>query len=773
MKTVGTSLQRVDAIKKVTGQAVYANDLLMPRMLYAQVKRSPHPHARILRLNTAKAEALPGVRCVITGECYTKRCGLYLEDRNFLAVGTAKYLGEAVAAVAAETPEIADAACALIEVEYEVLPAVTNALEGMCPDAPLIHPDLHTYKVAPIFSPKPHTNISHHYKLRKGDVDRAFEQCDVVMENTYYVPHVQHVPLEPHCAIAKYELDGKTTVWGSIQSPYAVRQALSMAFDIPLNKLRVVSPYVGGGFGSKAGTTLEGIIIPLARRNPGRPVKLCYTREDEFENSYVRQGLHCKIKTGINKDGKIMAVKNEFVWDGGAYTEYGVNITKAGGWASAGPYDIPNVWTDSYCVYTNHPVGGPYRGFGMCEIHFGIEQNIDELAGKIGMDPAEVRRINGLRSGGVTGTGEVLTDPGYQDCLEQVLKDIEYEKKPSNPSPTKLRGKGVASGWKSPSQPTNAGSSAIIRMNEDGSFILATSGQEIGQGSETVLTQIAAEAMSVNPACITLHFGDTDATPYEWQTVASRTTYCAGNAIKLACEDLCGKILELAQIKMGAYKRDLEIVDGFVTHRIYKDRKLPLSDFALGLSFPDGSGVGGPAIGVGTFTLENNLNVDHDTGMGIHPAAFWTFGCNGAEVEVDTETGHIRVLKMVSCFDAGKVINPTAFAAQTEGAMVQSMGTALFEELKLKDGKILNKSFVDYKIPTADDAPELVVKYVEHPEPTGPYGARGVGEPLMVPGAPAIANAVYNAIGIRFKRMPITPEDVLKALEENREREQS
>ena len=241
MRAVGESLQRVDAIKKVTGQAQYVDDIIMPRMLYAQVKRSPYPHARILRIDTSKAEALPGVRSVITGDCYTKRCGLYLEDKNFLAVGTAKYRGEAVAAVAAETPEIADEAVELIEVEYEQLPAVTNAVEGMKPDAPLIHPDLHTYKVAPIFHPVPHTNISHHYKLRKGDVDKAFEACDVVTENTYYIPHVQHVPLEPHCAVAQYDLDGKVTVWGSIQSPYAVRQALSAAFDIPLNKPVAVS----------------------------------------------------------------------------------------------------------------------------------------------------------------------------------------------------------------------------------------------------------------------------------------------------------------------------------------------------------------------------------------------------------------------------------------------------------------------------------------------------------------------------------------------------
>ena len=261
MKYVGQSIERVDAIRKVTGQAQYVGDFHMPRMLYAQVKRSPYPHAKIISIDVSKAEKLPGVRAVITGEWYTKRCGLYLEDKNFLANKTVKYQGEAVAAVAAETAEIAQEACDLIEVVYEELPAVTNAIDGMKPDAPLIHPDLHTYKVAPIFFPKPHTNISHHYKLRKGDVDKAFKECDYVAEHTYYIPHVQHVPLEPHVAIAQYEYDGKLTVWASTQSPYAVRQALSVAFEIPLNKLRVISPYVGGGFGSKAGTTIEDIFL--------------------------------------------------------------------------------------------------------------------------------------------------------------------------------------------------------------------------------------------------------------------------------------------------------------------------------------------------------------------------------------------------------------------------------------------------------------------------------------------------------------------------------
>lgn len=771
MKSVGVSIDRVDGIKKVTGQAKYVDDMKMARMLYAQVKRSPYAHARILSIDTSEAEKLPGVKSVITGEYYKKRGGLYLEDKNFLAVGTAKFRGEAVAAVAAETLEIAQQAVDLIKVEYEELPAVTNAIEGMKPDAPIIHPDLGSYKVAPIFHPIAGTNISHHFKLRKGDVEKGFAESDYVTEHTYYVPHVQHVPIEPHVAVAQYEADGKLTVWASCQSPFAVRQALAASFDLPLNKVRVISPYVGGGFGAKAGTTLEGIVIPLSMLNCGRPVKLNYTREEEFEDSYVRQGVHIKIKTGVRKDGKILAEKVEYIWDAGAYTEYGVNIVKAAGLAALGPYDIPNAWADSYCVYTNHPVGGPYRGFGMCEIHFGLEQNLDVVAHEIGISEVEIRRINGLRAGGITGTGQVLEDSGYQDCLETVIKEMDYDTPSVSPSPTKVRAKGIAGGWKSPSMPTDVASAAIIRMNEDGTFFLMTSGQDIGQGSDTALTQIAAEVLSVDPSKITIRTGDTDHTPYEWQTVASRTTYCAGNAVKLAAEDACDEILDLAQIKMGYGKRDLELRDGFVVHKMHPEIKVPISTFALGLTMPDASGIHGPLIGKGSFVVPNNMGFDHETGQGTKPVAFWTMGVNGAEVEIDTETGEIRVLKMVSCFDPGKVINPKLYDAQVEGAMVQALGTALFEELKLKDGKVLNKSFVDYKIPTADDMPEMVVKVAEHAEPTGPFGARGIGEPVMVPGAPAIANAIANALGVRFYRMPITADDVLKALKEKKAQE--
>ena len=774
-KYIGVSVPRVDGVKKVTGAAKYVGDMKWPRMLYAKCVKSPYAHAKIVSIDISAAKALKGVHDVITGDYYTKRGGLYLEDKNFLAVNTVKFYGEPVVAIAAETPEIAEAACELVKVEYEPLPVINNPMEGMAKDAVLIHPELHTYKVVPIFHPQAHTNISHHHIIRKGDADAAFKYAEehpdeyYITEHEYHVPHVQHTPIENHIAVAQYEPDGKCTVWASCQSPYAVRQALSATFDIPLNKMRIISPYVGGGFGAKAGTTIEGIIIPLAMHSKGRPVMMEYTREEEFVNSYVRQGLYTKIKTAVRKsDGKFLAVQNNFYWDGGAYTEYGVNIVKASGFASTGPYEFDNVKTDAYCVYTNNPVGGPYRGFGMCEIHFGIEQNIDEVAKEIGMDPIEIRRVNGLAPGKSTGTGEIMKSCGFLEALDQVAEAIQYDKPCDPPSgPHKVRGKGIAGGWKSPSQPTNAGSADIIRMNEDGTFFLMTSGHDIGQGSDTALTQIAAEVLCCDPSKFTIRTGDTDHTPYEWQTVASVRLKKAGNAIKLAAEDLKEKLLDLAQIKLGYIKRELYLEDGWIINRNHPESRMPMSDLALGLAFEDGSGYGGPAIGVGTFTLPNNINYDPATGYSPKPAAFWTTAVAGAEVEVDTETGIIEVKKMVESCDPGHIVNPELYKAQVEGGMMQALGTVLYEELKLKDGKVLNKSFVDYKIPTIDNAPETFIAMgVEHPEETGPYGARGIGEPAMVPGAPAIANAIYNATGCRFTEMPITPERMLKALQE-------
>lgn len=768
LKYVGRSEKRVDGIKKVTGFVRYTDDLKLSGMLYARIKKSPYPHAKILRINTLKAEKLPGVKVIITGKDVPNRVGLYLEDKTFLAIDKVRFIGEPVAAVAAESEEIAEEAVSLVEVDYEELPAVFSPLDGIKPDSPLIHEDLGSYKHASIILPQSGTNISNHYKIRKGDIEKGFKKADFVFENDFYLPHIQHSAIENHCAIAQVDPEGKITVWAGCQSPYAVRRTLAVAFDMPLNKIRVISPAIGGGFGAKAGTTLEGIVIPLAQKANYHPVKLSFSREDVFTNTFIRQGMYARIKTGVTKNGRIIAEENKFYWDGGAYTEYGVNIARAGGYASTGPYDIPNVKADSICVYTNHPVGGPYRGFGMSEIHFAIEQNLDIVAHKIGMDPLEFRRKNALKDGSTTVTGQVLENVGLMQCLDKVTGDIEWDKRVKKVSKIKYRGKGIACMYKAPSMPNNVGSSAIVKINEDGTVNLLVTAMDLGQGSDTALTQIAAEVLTVPISQISIMTGDTDCTPYEWQTVASRTIYCCGNSIIRAAEDAKNQMLKLASLKFGIPEDDLELKDGQVVSKIYPDKKVKIADLAMGLTMPDGSGIHGPIIGRGAFIPPDVKDTDRETGQGDKPVAFWTFGVQAAEVEVDIETGEVKVLKIAAAYDVGKAINPDLVCVQIEGGIVQGLGSALLEEMKIKEGKVLNPSFVDYKIPTTGDTPEMKISIIEVPEPTGPWGARGIAEACMVPTAPAIANAIFDAIGCRINSLPITAEKVLKAIKEKK-----
>jgi len=771
LKYVGQSEARVDGVRKVTGFSRYTDDLKLAGMLFAKIKKSPYPHAKILKIDTSKAEKLPGVKVIITGKDVPVRVGLYLEDKTFLAIDKVRFIGEPVAAVAAESEEIAEEAVSLIEVDYEELPAVFDPLEGIKPDAPLIHEDLGSYKHASIILPVKGTNISNHYKIRKGDAEKGFKEADFVFENEFYVPPIQHSAIENHCAIAQVDPEGKITVWAGCQSPYAVRRTLATAFNIPLNKIRVISPAIGGGFGGKAGTTLEGIVIPLAQKVNYRPVKLNFKREDIFVNTFVRQAMYAKIKTGVKKNGRIVAEENKFYWDGGAYTEYGVNIARAGGYASTGPYDIPNVKADSICVYTNHPAGGPYRGFGMSEIHFAIEQNLDIVAHRIGMDAVEIRRKNALKDGSATVTGQVLENVGLLQCLEKVTEDIKWDKREKKVSKTKYRGKGIACMYKAPSMPNNVASSAIVKINEDGTVNLLVTAMDLGQGSDTALTQIAAEVLTVPVSKISIVTGDTDCTPYEWQTVASRTTYCCGNSIIRAAEDAKSQMIKLASLKFDIPESELEIRDEQIISKINPDRKVKIADLAMGLTMPDGSGIHGPIIGRGAFIPPEVKDTDKETGQGEKPVAFWTFGVQAAEVEVDIETGEVKVLKVAAAYDAGKAINPDLICAQIEGGIVQGLGSALFEEMKIEKGKVLNPSFVDYKIPAIGDTPEMKISIVEVPEPTGPWGARGIAEPCMVPTAPAIANAVFDAIGCRINSLPITAEKVLKAIKSKNKQE--
>jgi len=765
---IGENKPRVDSRVKVTGAAIFADDIQFGvGLLHARIKRSPHPHARIKSIDISKARALPGVKMVVTGEDFPGYIGLYLKDRYIFCREYVRYVGDPVAGVAAISEQIAEKALELIDVEYEVLEPVFDPEFGISPEAPLIHPNLGKYEVASFILPQPGTNISNHFKIRKGDVDTAWGQCVATVEHRYRIPQIQHVPIEPHVAIAKADEDGKLTLWASSQSPFAQRNLIAQSLGLSQSDIRVIAPFVGGGFGSKAGVSMEALVVAIALKIKGRPVKLLLTREEEFYTAFVRQGLVAHFKMGCDKNGKLLAMENKFYWDGGAYTEYGVNITRASGYSSSGPYEVPNVKTDSYCIYTNHPVTGPMRGFGMPEMHAGLEQCIDELALQIGMDPVNFRKINCLKTGSVLVTGNQMHPTGLPQCVEEVAKAINWGQKSPPSAPNKRRGKGIALMWKAPAMPPNAGSSAWVELTEDARVNVGVGGQDLGQGAFTVSAQMAAAALGVPYEWVHVATPvDTQYSPYEWQTVASRLTWSMGNAIVNAARDARRQILELAAQSWEEDPDNLDILDGVVVS-YQSEREMPLKDMVVyGLPKPGDQGwIGGPVIGRGNFMPTYVTSLDPETGQGERAVVHYTTGAQAVEVEVDLDTGRVNIIRAAAAFDVGKAINPEMVRAQMEGGFVQGLSSALFEAMQLKEGVLQNPSFVDYRIATATDIPkEIQAIIVEVPQDDGPWGARGIGEHAMVPTVPAIANAIYDAVGIRMEGPPFTSEKVYLAM---------
>jgi CO/xanthine dehydrogenase Mo-binding subunit len=765
---VGDSVPRVDAYDKVIGAAQFADDIQFgPGLLYARIKRSPHPHALIKRVDVSKALALPGVKAVVTGEDTPGFIGLYLQDRHIFCRERVRYVGDPVAGVSAVSEEVAEKALELIEVDYEVLPGVFDPEFGAGPEAPLLHPELGEYKVANFIFPEPGSNVSNHFRIRKGDVEAAWSECATIIERNYRIPHVQHVPIEPHVAVARVTEKGKVTLWGSSQSPFAQRYLIANALGFSQSDVQVVAPYVGGGFGCKAGVSMESLIVAIALKTRGRPVKLRLTREEEFYTTFVRQGLVAHFKMGCDKEGRLLAMENRFYWDGGAYTEYGVNMTRASGYSSSGPYDVPNVKTDSYCVYTNHPVGGPMRGFGMPEMHAGLEQCIDELAYAMHMDPVQFRKLNCIQTGDTLVTGMTMHPTGLSECLVKAADAIRWGRKDPPSAPNKRRGKGIALMWKAPAMPPNAGSSAKVALNEDGTVTVSVGGQEIGQGSFTVAAQIAAGALGVPYDWVRVTTNiDTDFSPYEWQTVASRLTWSMGNAIAAAGRDARQQILDMVAKAWSENPEDLDIIDGKVIS--YKsEESISLKNIVIyGINLPNDQGwIGGPVLGRGKFMPTYITGLDAETGQGPRAVVHYTTGAQAVEVEVDMDTGKVEVIRGAAAFDVGKAINPDMVKAQIEGGFVQGVSTALFEGLQLKQGVLQNSSFVDYRIATSTDAPQdIQAIIVEVPQDDGPWGARGVGEHSMVPTIPAIANAIYDAIGVRVGAPPYSSEKVYLAM---------
>lgn len=777
---IGKSPLRIEAREKVTGRAMYTFDMELPGMLYAKCLHSPYAHAEIVSIDVSAAKALPGVKAVLTGDDIPYLLGLYMVDKRILARGRVRYQGEAVVAVAAVDEKTAEHALALVKVEYKQLPIVLTIDEALEAKV-LVHEDINELEyIKGVFFPQPDSNIASWNKTIKGDIAKGFGEADVVVENEMTLPPVAHVPMETHVAIAEADpYSNQVKIWSSTQSPFGVRQLLARALGISKSDIQVTAPYVGGGFGGKAGIHLEPLATVLSRICKGRPVKVVATREEEFNQLPCRAAMRGRIKTGVKKDGTITAVEIYFDWDSGAYADYGVNVGRAATYSGAGPYEIPNIELHSRTLYTNKVFSTAYRGFGHLETHWIIERQMDLVARELGMDPYDFRMKNVLRDGSLTISGEhINANSGRPDkCLEAVAKEIGWtgcrskDEREAAIKTGKVRGKGLACLQKAPAMPTNTSTSAIMQMDEDGNVRLMVGAVDMGQGSNTVMAQVAAEVLDMPLEKIKVVWeNDTDRHPYDWSTVASKYTFMGGNAVKRCAQNMVRQMKELAAQILRCPVEELTHGDEAIYHIQHTRKRLAYKDLAMGYSYENGNSIGGPLIAHGVYMAEGLTYLNPDNGQGL-PALDWTFGAHGVELEVDVETGGVEIIKIASAFDIGQAINKKLVEGQIIGGVLQGIGSALIEGFKFSpDGRLLNPSFTDNKVPTAKDVPAAVVPIiVEYPQTDGPFGARGVGEHPMISVPSVVANALYDALGINFFDLPMSPEKVALAIERHKQ----
>ena len=752
MTLVGTNVPMVGAEAKVSGAVNYVADLEFPGQLFAKALRSPYPHAKLIRIDASKAAALPGVRAVATRddlEGLHPYFGTGVEDQPVVVIDKARYAGDIVAAVAADSREIAEEATALIEAEYEELPAVTGILTAAKPDAPIIH-DQHIDKSAV-------GNIHGVYRAASGDIEQGFKESDNIIENTYILPPVQHGHIEPHAVTAYWEPSSKLVVHTPCQTPSPLQEQLAKVFKLPLNRVRVIVPPVGGGYGGKNHARIEPVVALLARK-ARRPVQWTLTREEVFLTGR-RFGAVVKMKTGFKRDGRLIARKAEVYYDMGAYALSGPANTKNACVIAGGPYNIPHRDYTTYAVYTNLPPAGPFRGVGASHVCCAYEAEMDEIARRIGMDPLDLRLKNLLQEGDKFITGEPMISVGVSECAKQAANSIGWQdhQEQSPRSGVVVRGKGLAVAIKSTSTPST--SAASVRLNSDGSAVLLTSSAEIGQGAQTSLAQIVGDVLGLPIERVSVTFPDTDVTPYDKSTSSSRTTFHMGRAAQIAAGQIRDQLLQAGAKVLEARVEDLELKDLHLQVKGVPEKSLTFPQLFRAI-FGDPSGSL-----FGNYTLRTEGGVDSQTGKG-KGSSFWFYSAAGAEVEVDTETGKVRVLKIAAAVDVGKAIHPKQCDLQNEGSALAGLGSALFEEMRFDNGQPINGSFLDYLLPSMLDHPvEFESLLVETPHPEGPFGAKGMGEAALPPIAPAIGNAIANALnGVRVRDLPIKPDKIVAAL---------
>jgi CO/xanthine dehydrogenase Mo-binding subunit len=749
LTVVGRSVPRLDARDKVTGAARYVSDLVLPGMAHAKLWRSPVAHARIIRVETERAAAVSGVLAVLTvADLPVKRLyyGPAYRDQPILAHEVIRYAGEPVVAVVADSEAHAEAALAHIDVRYDERPAATSADEALAPGAPLIHPKLDRaghFRDLSGLRPVPGTNVCQHFEYERGDLARAFGEADLVVEDVYRYPALSHHALEAHCAVARVDADG-LTVWAGTQHPFPVRKDLAEIFDLPLAAVQVVVPLVGGAFGGKCYTKIEPLVAALATK-VRKPVRLALSLE-ESARTITRHAVTVRLRTAVGRDGTLLARQCEVVLDTGAYADIGPRVATKTGYRAPGPYRIPSLRIDSKCVYTNNVPAGAYRGYGVPQVTWACESQMDVIAERLDIDPLALRRKNLLKRGEEYVAGDTPMDGDMAEGLEQTARAVGW----SAPL-ARGRGRGLACAMKDGGG-THTVSTAVVRINADGSVALLAGSVEVGQGARTALAQIVAETLGVPFETVVVVPPDTSITPYDHGTSASRSTTVMGLAVEAAARDAREQLLALAAKLLDTDASALAVGDGTIRHG---DRTLTVAEVISGHF----GLVGGEVTGVGSFVPGKW------SGTLGGATVFWETGMGAAEVEVDPETGAVKVVKYVSAADVGQAINPRECAAQDEGAAMQGIGPALFESRVSERGQLLNPGLIDYRVPAFTDLPgELDSLLIENADGPGPFGAKGVGEGGTFCAAPAIGNALARATGVRLTELPMTPERVWRAL---------
>ena len=746
-QVVGRAESRSDGDDKVTGKAIYTVDVKLPGMIHGKILRSPYAHARLTRIDASQAENLPGVFAVITraDQARLRMFGAAYKDQTIVAVDKVRYAGDPVAAVAAVDEATADEALALIDVDYDELPAVTGLEEALAPGAPLVHEANVTggelmgqhYEAPKEFSG---TNLCYRFSYRKGNVEEGFKKAHQVFENVFTFPRVQHFSMEPHATVAQFEGD-RLTLWAATQEPFTLREHLADIFQLPLNKIRVIVPYVGGGYGGKLAVKTEPLAAALAWKAK-RPVRLAHTIEESFK-TVSRHPARVTIKTGVMNNGKLVVRQCLIHMETGAYADAGPRVTQKAGYRCFGPYRLPHMQTDAYTVYTNTVPAGAYRGFGTLQVTWAYESQMDIIAEKLGIDPLEFRLKNLLRKGEVYTPGDTPVDCDLRAGLLRTAKEIGWnEKKKPN------RGKGLAVCMKDGGG-TYKVSSAAVKLNADGSVVLLTGTVEVGQGARTALSQVVAEELGVPFDRITVAQLDTDVTPYDVNTNASSSTVVMGLSVQRATQDLKRQLLRHAARILKTPAARLAIRAGKV-HAGKESLSLEQLMHKIFLS------KAGELIGRGAYQdVKNNK-----AALGS-PTTFWEISWGGAEVEVDRDSGEIKFIKYVSLADVGQAINPVLCEGQDEGGVMNAIGHTLLEEMVYKDGQLLNPNLVDYRVPTFATLPvEFESVLVENHNGPGPFGSKGTGEGGLLPVAAAVGNALYQATGLRLYDLPLTPEKV-------------